>query len=52
MKLLIWKLSILNYHSLPLKKYAAAFALGALMTLSTPPIGAFFILLLCVPGLI
>jgi len=34
------------------KKYAAAFGLGALMTLSTPPIGAFYILLLCVPGII
>lgn len=34
------------------KKYAVAFILGALMTLSTPPIGAFFVLLLCVPGLI
>ncbi len=34
------------------KKYAAAFGLGALMTLSMPPIGAFYILLLCVPGLI
>ena len=34
------------------KKYAAAFGLGALMTLSTPPIGAFYVLLICVPGLI
>jgi len=34
------------------KKYAAAFALGAVMTLSTPPIGAFYVLLVCVPGLI
>lgn len=35
-----------------LKKYAAAFGLGALMTLSTPPIGAFYVLLVCVPGMI
>ena len=34
------------------KKYATAFGLGALMTLSTPPLGAFYVLLICVPGLI
>jgi apolipoprotein N-acyltransferase len=34
------------------KKYAAAFVLGALMTLSAPPAGAFFVLLLCVPGFV
>jgi apolipoprotein N-acyltransferase len=35
-----------------IKKYATAFALGALMTLSMPPVGAFYLLLLCVPGVI
>src|SRR3990172_8626831 len=34
------------------KKYAAAFTLGALMTLAMPPIGAFYMLLACVPGLV
>ena len=34
------------------KKYVTAFGLGAVMTLSTPPVGAFFVLLLCVPGFI
>ncbi len=34
------------------KKYAAAFGLGAFMTLSLPPIGAFYVLLLCVPGFV
>jgi apolipoprotein N-acyltransferase len=35
-----------------IKKYAAAFVLGALMTLAMPPVGAFYVLLLCVPGLV
>lgn len=34
------------------KKYAAAFGLGALMTIAMPPIGAFYALLICVPGFI
>ncbi len=34
------------------RKYAAAAALGALMTLAMPPVGAFYLLLLCVPGLV
>jgi apolipoprotein N-acyltransferase len=49
------KPSILKSHLESLKgfkKYAAAFGLGALMTLSTAPIGASYILLLCVPGII
>lgn len=35
-----------------LKRYAAAFGFGVLMTFSLPPVGGFYILLLCVPGLI
>ncbi|MCE9508392.1 MAG: apolipoprotein N-acyltransferase [Alphaproteobacteria bacterium] len=35
-----------------IKKYTAAFALGTLMTLAMPPVGAFYILLVCVPGII
>ncbi len=34
------------------KKYATAFFLGALMTLSMPPLGFFPLLLVCVPGFI
>ena len=34
------------------KKYAAAFCLGMFMTLAMPPIGAFYVLLLCVPGIV
>jgi len=35
-----------------IQKYAAAFGLGTLMTLSMPPVGAFYLLLICVPGMI
>ncbi|MCK5658893.1 MAG: apolipoprotein N-acyltransferase [Alphaproteobacteria bacterium] len=34
------------------KKYATAFGLGVFMTLAMPPIGAFYVLLVCVPGII
>ncbi|MFH1157750.1 MAG: apolipoprotein N-acyltransferase [Pseudomonadota bacterium] len=34
------------------RKYAAAFGLGMLMTLAMPPVGAFYVLLVCVPGLV
>jgi len=41
------KLKISNLTGI--KKYIAAFLTGTLMTLAMPPIGAFYILLICVP---
>jgi apolipoprotein N-acyltransferase len=35
-----------------IKKYATAFSLGTLMTLAMPPVGAFYILLVAVPGIV
>lgn len=35
-----------------IKRYATAFGFGLLMTLALPPIGAFYVLLLCVPALV
>src|SRR4051812_3875968 len=34
------------------KRYTAAFILGAVMTLAMPPVGAVFVLLVCIPGFV